>query len=131
MTSRILVVEDDASVAELLSTLLAVDGHAVTVAHDGIEGLFQLDSGQHDLVVLDVMMPDVDGIHVLRQVERELARDDDGDSPYDIPMIVVTGDVAAAATCRGILGDRNVFTKPFDPSDVVARVSELLPTSKA
>ena len=126
MSAHVLVVEDDPTVAELLDLLLSQAGHRVTVVTDGMQALLALDSGRHDLVVLDVMMPDLDGIAVLRQVERSLQ---DGEPhPHDVPMVVVTGDAAAAGTCRQVLGASNVFTKPFDPDEVTDRVAHLLAT---
>lgn len=116
MTARILVVEDDPGVVTLLRELLTHAGHEVTTATDGLVGLLKLRSGAPDAVLLDVMMPDVDGVRVLEQVLEEHG----GRLP--VPVLVITGSPEGARRCRELLGDDDVFAKPFDPAEVLDRL---------
>lgn len=114
--ARVLVVEDDASVATLLTGLLEDEGFEVVGAEDGLAGLLALRSTDADAVLLDVMMPDVDGVRLLEQVLEEHA----GELP--VPILVVTGSVDGARRCRELIGDEAVFLKPFDPGVLVERL---------
>ncbi|MTV25614.1 response regulator [Nitriliruptoraceae bacterium ZYF776] len=116
MTAHILVVEDDRNVVTLLRELLTQEGHEVTTATDGLTGLLKLRGGDPDAVLLDVMMPDVDGIRVLEQLLEEHG----GRLP--VPVLVVTGSPDGARRCRELLGDAEVFLKPFDPAEVLGRL---------
>lgn len=113
---RILVIEDDPSVVHLLTELLQQEGYAVTVAEDGLEGLVKLRTGQPDLAVLDIMMPDVSGVRVLQQLLEE------GGGHLPVPVVVITGSPEGAARCRRLLGDDDVFEKPFSPEHLVGRI---------
>lgn len=118
--AQILVIEDDRSVSDLLVTMLEGEGHEARVAGDGLEGLLKVQLGQVDLALLDIMMPDVDGERVLRQLLEE------GDGTLPVPIVVMTGSPDGAATARTLLGRENVFEKPFDPDALLARVRDLL-----
>lgn len=113
--ATILVIEDDAGVSAMLDALLENEGWSVRVALDGLEGLLMLEQGV-DLAILDVMMPDVDGIRVLRQ------QLDEGGGELPTPIVVITGSDEAAGVCRTLLDPFDVFTKPFDPDEVFARI---------
>lgn len=114
---RILVVEDDPGVATLLLTILEAAGFEAAVAEDGLIGLAELSIERPGLVLLDVMMPDVDGLRVLRQLVEE-----GGGTRPSVPVIVVTGSPVAAAEARDILDPADVLDKPFDPDVLLARV---------
>jgi DNA-binding response OmpR family regulator len=118
--ARILVVEDDPHVVTLLTELLWHEGHDVEVAADGLIGLLKLRSAAVDAVLLDVMMPDVDGTRMLRQVLEE------HDDELPVPILVVTGSPEGARTCRDLLGPDRVFEKPFDPTALLQRLAEVL-----
>ncbi len=118
--SRILVVEDDPHVLALLTSLLEFEGHDVVTAVDGLEGLFKVRNADVDAVLLDVMMPDIDGTRVLQQ----LLEEHDGSLP--VPVLVMTGSPLGARRCRELLGIGAVIDKPFDPDDLVERVREML-----
>lgn len=113
---RVLVVEDDPSVRGLLQTLLSAEGYDVSTASDGLAGLVKIASTRPDLVLLDLMMPDLGGVRVLEEVrdDPELA---------DTPIIVVTGKADAINGMRDLLGDDNVFLKPFAVGDLLVRVA--------
>jgi DNA-binding response OmpR family regulator len=117
---RILVIEDDAHVVTMLRELLRHEGFEVATAADGLAGLLALRSVEADAVLLDVMMPDVDGVRVLEQ----LLEEHEGALP--VPVIVITGSPDGARRCRDLLGEREVFTKPFDPAALVARLRDRL-----
>ncbi|MBW3664024.1 MAG: response regulator transcription factor [Actinobacteria bacterium] len=116
----ILIVEDDSTVAELLVEVLRHEGFNSTVAADGLEGLVRLRGDQPDLAVLDIMMPDINGVRVLEQLLEE------GDGNLEVPVIVITGSPEGAKQSRQLLGEENVFEKPFDPDDLVARIRAVL-----
>lgn len=118
MTVKILVVEDDPSVRGLLQTLLSAEGYDVSTASDGLAGLVKATSSPPELVLLDLMMPDLGGVRVLEEMS------DDPDL-CDIPVIVVTGKVDAVPGMRSLLGDENVFLKPFAVGELLARVGEV------
>ena len=112
---RILVVEDDPNVRGLMQTLLEVEGYAVTTASDGLGGLGEAAASSPELVLLDLVMPDLGGARVLERL-----RDDPVLS--QIPVIVVTGHEDALPDVRARLGDDNVFLKPFAVAELLARV---------
>ncbi|MEX1162315.1 MAG: response regulator [Nitriliruptor sp.] len=118
--TRILIVEDDPHVAALVTGLLEFEGYEVVTAVDGLEGLFKVRNADVDAVVLDVMMPDIDGTRVLQQ----LLEEHDGSLP--VPILVMTGSTLGARRCRELLGVRAVIDKPFDPEVLVERVREML-----
>lgn len=120
-TPRILIVEDDRDVITLLVEILSHEGFAPIVAADGLEGLLKIQTGQPDLALLDIMMPDVNGVRVLEQLLEEGA----GELP--VPIIVMTGSPEGAARSRQLLGRDQVFEKPFDPDRLVQRIRALLP----
>lgn len=114
--SKVLVIEDDESVVQFLEAYLADQGYEVETAPDGLVGLVKLHMGRPDAIVLDIMMPDVDGIRVLEQMIEE------GGGQLPQPVIVITGYPEGAARCRELLDPADVFEKPFDPDDLVARL---------
>lgn len=118
--TRILIVEDDPDVAELLVTVCDAEGWTAEVAPDGLEGLIRLGSGDVDLVLLDLMMPDVSGLRVLQQLFEE------GGGSLDVPVIVVTGSTVGADSAREVLGAQDVFEKPFEVDELVERMRSLL-----
>jgi two-component system OmpR family response regulator len=115
---NVLVVEDDPSVRGLLDTLLSSEGYAVQTAGDGTAGLVKASVQRPDLIIVDVMMPDLGGIRVIEElrVTPGLA---------DVPVIVVTGKVEALPGLRDQLGQDRVFLKPFAVEELLVRVAEL------
>lgn len=112
----VLVVEDDHGVRALLETVLAAEGFEVACARDGLEGLVKLRMRRPAALVLDLMMPDVEGMRVLDELDEEHA---------DVPVVVVTGKPSAGDRARDRLGPDNVFDKPFDVDQLVARLRQL------
>ncbi len=113
---RVLVIEDDEHVVAMLVELLHQEGFEATTAGDGLAGLLALQDTEVEAVLLDLMMPDVDGVRVLEQVLEE------HEGALPVPILVVTGSPEGARRCRDLLGDDDVFTKPFDPAALVARL---------
>ena len=116
--TRVLVVEDDPSVRGLLQTLLSAEGYDVSTASDGLAGLVKAASTRPELILLDLMMPDLGGVRVLQEL-----RDDP--ALADTAVIVVTGKVEALPGISDLLGDESVFLKPFAVAELLQRVSEL------
>jgi two-component system, OmpR family, response regulator MprA len=115
--TRVLLIEDDPDVITLLQEILAHEGYEVSVAHDGLEGLLLLRTGTPDIALLDIMMPDIDGLRVLDQLVEE------GGTP--VPLIVITGSPEGAARARDVLGRDRVFEKPFAPDALIDRMAAL------
>ena len=113
-----LIVEDDAKVADLLERVLASQGIGATVAQDGPSGREAWASGGHDLVLLDVMLPGIDGISLLRE------RRDAGD---ETPVFLLTARDEPEAVERGRdAGATEHVAKPFSFPDLVERVKARL-----
>jgi two-component system KDP operon response regulator KdpE len=117
MPARILVIEDDPAIASLTQLQLENRGYQVQIASDGIEGLRQAYAWQPDLVVLDIMMPDMDGWTVCERL-RELS---------DVPIIFVTAIGKETDIVRGLeMGADDYLVKPFSPRELVARIEAVL-----
>jgi two-component system alkaline phosphatase synthesis response regulator PhoP len=116
--SRILVVEDNANLAYGLSTSLELEGHRVTVARDGAEGLRAARDQAPDLVILDLMLPEMDGYRVLKTLREE---------GHEVPVLILTARGAESDKVLGFrLGADDYVTKPFGLLELLARVAALL-----
>jgi CheY-like chemotaxis protein len=118
VTPRVLVVEDDPSVRTLLDTLLSGEGYDVTTASDGTAALQLANDGTPSVILLDVMMPDLGGVHVLDQLRAH-------GSLGDVPVVVVTGKVELVPHLRERVGHDRVFVKPFVVADLLEQVARL------
>jgi DNA-binding response OmpR family regulator len=113
----ILVVDDEPSIGEVVSIYLRRAGYHVVVAHDGQEALDVLDSQLPDLVVLDLMLPKVDGLEITRRLRVE----------GDIPIIMLTARREEADRIAGLeMGADDYVVKPFSPQELVSRVKAVL-----
>lgn len=115
---RVLLVEDDDAVRQLVRVTLEMNDYEVIEAKDGLEGLLLMDLHHPDVVVLDLMMPDVGG-------ERMLAQLKSTQETKKTPVVIITGKPEVAPEVVGLVGKENFFPKPFDPDAVIARVKAL------
>lgn len=110
---KILIIEDDINIAELQRDYLEIEGFLVEIALTGEEGLNKALNGQVDLILLDLMLPEVDGFQICKTVRIE----------KDIPIIMVSAKKEDIDKIRGLgLGADDYIVKPFSPSELVARV---------
>lgn len=115
---RILVVEDEASVATGLRRGLEAGGFGVDVEHDGGDGLAQARAGQHDLIILDIMLPSVNGFRICRELR------DEGNWT---PILMLTAKAGVWDEAEGLdTGADDYLTKPFSMVVLLARVQALL-----
>ena len=113
MSKRIFIVEDEESIADLEKDYLELSGFDVEVANDGRTGLSRAMNEDYDLIILDLMLPGVDGFEICRQVR----------DSKNTPIIMVSAKKDDIDKIRGLgLGADDYMTKPFSPSELVARV---------
>ena len=113
MSKRILIVEDEESIADLEKDYLELSGFEVEVANDGETGLRRGLAVEFDLIILDLMLPGVDGFEISRQIRGQ----------KNTPIIMVSAKKDDIDKIRGLgLGADDYMTKPFSPSELVARV---------
>lgn len=111
--SRILIIEDEEAIADLEKDYLELSDFDVTIEHDGEEGLKQALSGDYGLIILDLMLPGLDGFEVCKHIREK----------KDVPVIMVSAKKDDIDKIRGLgLGADDYLTKPFSPSELVARV---------
>ncbi|WP_329584488.1 response regulator transcription factor [Kitasatospora sp. NBC_01250] len=117
MSAYVLVAEDDPKQAELVRRYLELEGHTAAVVHDGRAALDEVRRRDPDLLIVDVMMPRVDGLDVCRILRRE----------SELPILVLTARSAEDDLLLGLdLGADDYMTKPFSPRELMARVRVLL-----
>jgi len=115
--NRILVVEDERTVAEVVDRYLRRDGHNVSVTHDGLRALEEYDRFQPDLVVLDLMLPGLDGMEVCRRIRARAST----------PIIMLTARADEVDKLVGLeIGADDYMTKPFSPRELAARAKAVL-----
>jgi two-component system copper resistance phosphate regulon response regulator CusR len=111
---RLLIIEDDRSLAEALRRGLTQDGHVVDVCHDGVEGLRLAQTDLHDAVILDVMLPSMDGMGIVSQLRK------DG---IHIPVLMLTARDALPDRIQGFdSGADDYLTKPFAFEELLVRL---------
>ncbi len=118
--ARILVVDDDRVIQQLLKVNLELEGYAIEVAEDGEEALDLFDEFRPNLVLLDIMMPKLDGWEVCRRLKQ-------GVDTADVPIVLLSARAQEADVQRGIeLGVAAYVTKPFDPIQLLDLVADIL-----
>ena len=111
--SKVLIIEDEVAIAELQKDYLEINDYEVTIEHDGAKGLEAALKDEFDLVILDLMLPGMDGYEICKNIR----------SKKDIPIIIVSAKKDDIDKVRGLgLGADDYMTKPFSPSELVARV---------
>lgn len=117
MNKKVLVVDDDVKTVELVKLYLNRDGYKVLVAYDGMEALRLARETHPDLIVLDLMLPGMDGLEVCRTLRNE----------SDVPVIMLTARTTEQDKLTGLnLGADDYVTKPFSPKELAARVRAVL-----
>ncbi|MGC8836910.1 MAG: response regulator transcription factor [Anaerolineae bacterium] len=120
---RVLVVDDDPPSVKMISFLLREEGYTVLTAADGEEALRLVQEERPDLVILDVMMPKVDGLEVCRRLRRQMV---------DVPIIILSAKGETADRVMGLeLGADDYLPKPFEPMELLARVKAVLRRTEA
>jgi two-component system, OmpR family, response regulator len=115
--SKILIVDDDPHIRELASVFLRNAGFEIIEASDGKDALAKLDSFKVDLFVIDIMMPNMDGWELCRELREA----------YDLPILMLTAKGETSQKLKGFqLGTDDYLVKPFEPLELVARVNALL-----
>ncbi|GAA1699248.1 response regulator transcription factor [Microbacterium sediminicola] len=118
MNARVLVVDDDEEIRAMLSSTLQFSGYEVSQAVGAADAIAALSSADPDLVVLDVMMPGIDGFELVQLIRRRDAQ---------IPVLFLSARDAVEDRVRGLrLGGDDYVTKPFSPVEVIARIETLL-----
>jgi len=121
VTTKVLLVEDDESIVELVKSYLAKEGFQVEVAGDGPTGLSKARAFRPDVVVLDIMLPGLDGIEVLRRLRRESS----------VYVVMLTARAEETDKIVGLaVGADDYVTKPFSPRELVARIQAILRRSR-
>ncbi len=117
---RILVIEDEPDILEVMQYNLEREGHKVIACRDGEQGLSRIRTDNPDLVVLDLMLPGMDGVEVCRKVKADPVT-------CEIPIIMVTAKGEESDIVLGLgVGADDYITKPFSPRELVARVKVVL-----
>lgn len=115
---KILLVDDDPTLLEQLQSALQGQNHAVVTARDGNEALDALHESGYDIIVLDVMMPELDGLSFLREIRAQ---------KWDVPVLMLSAKGDIEDKIRGLdLGADDYLSKPFSASELFARIRALL-----
>lgn len=115
--TKVLIVDDDPHMRELVGLFLRPAGFEIIEASDGVEALATLESMKADLVILDIMMPNMDGWELCREIRKQ----------YDTPLLMLTAKGDTTQKVKGFeLGTDDYLVKPFEPAELVARVKALL-----
>jgi two-component system alkaline phosphatase synthesis response regulator PhoP len=116
--SKILIIEDDRDIAELISIHMKDNGHEAEMVHDGREGFIRAVERVHDLVILDLKLPGMDGLEICRKLRME---------KIDTPIIMLTSKSEEIDKVLGLeIGADDYMTKPFSLRELVARVKTVL-----
>lgn len=115
--TNILIVDDDPHIRELLKVLLTSEGFTIYEAADGIKALKQLDTFDIDMVILDIMMPNMDGWELCQEIR----------TYYDYPVLMLTAKRETSEKLKGFdIGTDDYLVKPFEPLELLARVKAIL-----
>lgn len=118
MTNRILIIEDEENIARVLQLELQFEGYKADMAHTGTDGLLKYREQQWDLILLDVMLPEMSGIDVLKRIRA---------TESQTPVIMLTAKSDVEDKVKGLdLGANDYITKPFDIEELLARIRTAL-----
>ncbi|WP_096438568.1 response regulator transcription factor [Alteribacter populi] len=114
---KVLIVEDDPNICDLLQLYLEKEGYRVFLSYDGEEGLAQYYDGNPDFVILDIMLPKMDGWEVCREIRND----------RNIPVLMLTGKGESYDKVKGLeLGADDYVVKPFESKEIIARMKAIL-----
>ena len=117
MSAKVLIVDDDKNICELLRLYLEKDGYATVIANDGDEAVKAFNAQEPDIILLDVMLPKLDGWQVCREIRKT----------SQVPIIMLTAKGETFDKVFGLeLGADDYITKPFDSKEVVARIKAVM-----
>ena len=117
MTNKVLMIDDDENICRLVKLNLEKEGFQVLVAYDGESGLDLVSRENPDLILLDIMMPGMDGVEVLRQIRKDRTT----------PVIMLTAKADTFDKVLGLeLGADDYITKPFDTKELTARIKAVI-----
>lgn len=116
MVNKILIVDDEKSIADMIKMCLVKNGYICEVAYNGITATQKIEEKRYDLILLDVMLPDIDGYDLIEYITQ-----------YKEPVIFVTAKTEISDRVRGLkLGAEDYISKPFDLDELLARVETVL-----
>lgn len=120
MAKKVLIIEDDPDINQLIRTYLEKEGYRVSAALTGTEGMRLAKSEHPDMIILDLMLPEMDGFEICKRIRSDA-------KIAETPIIILTAKTEEADTIVGLeLGADEYVTKPFSPKSLVARVKALL-----
>jgi len=110
--SKILIVEDDVKIHKLIEDTLAIAKYEIDSAYDGNEAIKKIKDNKYDLIILDIMLPEVDGFEVMDQIKNK-----------EIPVIFLSAKSDVSSVVKGLqIGAQDYMTKPFEPLELLARI---------
>ena len=119
---KILIIEDERQLARLLKQGLEENGFTVDLAHDGADGQYQVENYAYDAVLLDLMLPEVDGLTILASLRNQGS---------EVPVLIITARGEVEDRIRGLnLGADDYLAKPFDLDELIARLRALIRRSR-
>lgn len=114
--NKILVVDDEQSIADMVKLCLSKNGYICEAVYDGMTATEKIESNRYDLILLDIMLPDIDGYDLIEYIKQ-----------YDIPVIFVTAKTTVPDRVKGLkLGAEDYISKPFDLEELLARITTVL-----
>ncbi|WFD10220.1 response regulator transcription factor [Tepidibacter hydrothermalis] len=114
MKEKILIAEDDKDISQIIELYLSSEGYEVTIVDNGLDGLNAIQNEQFDLAIFDIMMPEIDGFKLTREIRKD----------SNIPILIISAKSEISDKILGLnIGADDYITKPFDPLEVVARVN--------
>lgn len=114
--NQILIIEDEQSIADMVKMCLTKNGYICEIANNGMTATEKIDEKRYDLILLDIMLPDIDGYDLIDYIKQ-----------FEIPVIFVTAKTSVPDRVKGLkLGAEDYVTKPFDLEELLARVETVL-----
>jgi len=114
--NKILVVDDEQSIADMIKLCLSKNGYICEAAYNGMEATKLIEEKRYDLILLDIMLPDIDGYDLIEYIKQ-----------FEIPVIFITAKTTVSDKVKGLkLGAEDYISKPFDLEELLARIATVL-----